>query len=103
MQHSGGFGQCVNPQGSQMQDHHRLHVYQAARELALQVYAVARDLCGFLGMALGSARELEFQLDLCERAALVPVEPVTRALETTKRVQQMLTRLIVKIRARDRE
>ena len=121
-----------------MQDHHRLHVYQIARDLALQVYAVAsalpvseryelsrqlrraavsvgsniaegsgratrRDLCSFLGMALGSAREIEFQLDLCERAELAPAAVVRQGLETTKRVQQMLTRLILQIRARDRE
>ena len=121
-----------------MQDHRRLQVYQAAGDLALEVYAVAaalpaserfdlgrqlrraavsvgsniaegcgratrKDLCGFLGIALGSARELEFQLDLCERAALAPVDRVARALETTRRVQQMLTRLIVQIRLRARE
>lgn len=120
-----------------MQDHRRLRVYQAARELALEVYSLAgtlphserfdlarqlrraavsvgsniaegcgratrRDLCAFLDVALGSARELEFQLDLCHRAALVPTELVDSALETTKRVQQMLTRLIVQIRAHDR-
>ena len=121
-----------------MQDHRRLHVYQEARDLALEVYAVAaalpaserfnlarqlrcatvfvgsniaedcgratrKDLCAFLSVALGSARELEFQLDLCERTALAPRDRVARAMETTKRVQQMLTRLIVQIRLRGRE
>ncbi len=120
-----------------MQDHHRLQVYQVARNLVLQVYAVAselpvseryelgrqlrraavsvgsniaegsgrttrRDLCSFLGMALGSTRELEFQLDLCERMEMATGESVRQALETTKRVQQMLTRLILRIRATDR-
>lgn len=121
-----------------MQDHRRLRVYQAARELALQVYAVAkalpaderfdlarqirrsgisvgsniaegcgratqRDLCGFLDIALGSARELEFQLDLVLRANLASMELTGPALETTRRVQQMLTRLIVQIRVRSRK
>jgi four helix bundle protein len=121
-----------------MQDHRRLHVYQAARDLALEVYAVAtalpaserfelarqlrraavsvgsniaegcgrgtrKDLCAFLAVALGSARELEFQLDLCNRAALAPSDRVDRAMKTTRRVQQMLTRLIVQIRLRARE
>ena len=61
-----------------------------------------RDLCSFLGMALGSTRELEFQLDLCERMEMATGESVRQALETTKRVQQMLTRLILRIRATDR-
>lgn len=121
-----------------MQDHRRLKVYQAARELALEVYAVAaalparerfdlarqlrraavsvgsniaegcgrttrKDLCGFLDVALGSARELEFQLDLCQRVALAPPDRAARAMKTTRRVQQMLTRLIVQIRLRARE
>ena len=58
------------------------------------------DLCGFLAVALGSAAELEFQLDLCSSAKLAPHESLEVALETTKRVQRMLTRLIVRIRAR---
>ena len=121
-----------------MQDHRRLHAYQAARDLALEVYAVAaalpaserfdlarqlrraavsvgsniaegcgratrKDLCGFLDVALGSARELEFQLDLCERATLAPPDQVAKAMETTRRVQHMLARLIVQIRLRARE
>ena len=121
-----------------MQDHRRLQVYQAARDLALEVYAVAaalpaserfdlarqlrraavpvgsniaegggratpKDLCAFLDVALGSARELELQLDLCVHALLAPADRVAQAMETTKRVQQMLTRLIVRIRLRARE
>jgi four helix bundle protein len=121
-----------------MQDHRRLQVYQAARDLALEAYAVARalpaeerfdlarqirraavsvgsniaegcgratrrDLCGLLDVALGSSRELEFQLDFVERADLAPAEVVSPALETTRRVQQMLTRLIVQIRIRSRK
>jgi four helix bundle protein len=121
-----------------MQDHRRLRVYQAARKLALEVYAVAkvlpaeerfelsrqlrraavsvgsniaegcgratrRDLCGFPDVALGSSRELEFQLDFVETASLAPAAVVRPTLETTRRVQQMLTRLIVQIRIRSRE
>jgi four helix bundle protein len=121
-----------------MQDHRRLHVHQAARDLVLEVYAVAaalpeserfdlarqlrraavsvgsniaegcgratrKDLCGFLDVALGSSRELEFQLDLCERAALAPLDRIAQAMETTRRIQQMLTRLITKIHLRARE
>ena len=56
------------------------------------------DFCSFLDRALGSAIELEFQLDLCQRVSLAPAELVIAALETTKRVQQMLTRFIVRIR-----
>ena len=115
-----------------MQDHRRLEVYQLARELAVDVYAVASVLpaserfelarqlrraavsvgsniaegCGrstrpdfrnFLGTALGSATELEFQLDLCSNARLAEREAVIPALEKTKRVQQMLTRLILRV------
>jgi four helix bundle protein len=115
-----------------MQDHRRLEVYQLARELALDVYAIgatlpaserfelARQLrraavstgsniaegCGrttqpelrnFLGTALGSATELEFQLDLCVGASLAAPETTTIALEKTRRVQQMLTRLIIRV------
>ena len=121
-----------------MQDHRRLHVYEAARDRALEVYAVAaalpaserfylarqigraavsvgsniaegcgrataKDFCGSLGIALGSARELEFQVDQCERAALAATERVALALKTTRRVQYMLARLIVQIRLRARE
>jgi four helix bundle protein len=60
-----------------------------------------RDFCAFLSASLGSARELEFQLGHCERAMLAPVALVRPALETTRRVQPMLTRLILRIRGRD--
>jgi four helix bundle protein len=117
-----------------MQDHRRLQVYQMARELVSQVYAVAamlppaerydlarqlrraaisvgsniaegcgratrRDLCAFLDIALGSARELEFQLDLCGRSDLAPPDLVATARGTTTSVQRMLTRLILRIRS----
>jgi len=116
-----------------MQDHRRLDVYQLARELALDVYAVASslpvserfdlgrqlrraavsvgsniaegcgrntrpDLVNFLATALGSATELEFQLDLCLDAKLGDPGLVELALGKAKRAQRMLTRLIVRIR-----
>ena len=58
------------------------------------------DLCNFLGIALGSAMELEFQLDLCLGAELADAEVIEPAMEKTKRVQQMLTRLIIRVRNR---
>ena len=116
-----------------MQDHRKLHAYQAARNLAVQVYTVARGLpsderyelarqlrraavsvgsniaegCGrtsrqdfanFLGLALGSSRELEFQLEICRALALCDPAVVDAALETNLRVGQMLSRLILRVR-----
>jgi four helix bundle protein len=116
-----------------MQDHRRLEVYQVAKRLAIQVYAVAAQLpsterfelarqlrkaavsvgsniaegCGrstspdfarFLDDALGSAYELEFQLELSAEAGLAPPAHSAEAAQTARRVQQMLTRLILKIR-----
>ena len=116
-----------------MQNHRTLEVYQAAKQLALQVYGVAArlpaserydlarqlrkaavsvgsniaegcgrstraDLARFLDDALGSANELEFQLDLCKEAGLAPADQSDGAAETARRVQQMLTRLVLKIR-----
>jgi four helix bundle protein len=52
----------------------------------------------FLDDALGSANELEFQLELCLEAGLAPSTESARAVETARRVQQMLTRLIIKLR-----
>jgi four helix bundle protein len=116
-----------------VQNHRRLEVYQVAKQLALEVYAVAGQLpsaerfdlarqlrraavsvgsgiaegCGrytrpdfarFLDDALGSANELEFQLELCVEAGLAPPRDGAQAAETARRVQQMLTRLIIKLR-----
>ena len=115
-----------------MQDHRRLEVYQLARELALEIYAIASALpaterfdlarqlrraavsigsniaegCGrttspdfrnFLGSALGSATELEFQLDLCIGAELCDAQTAKVAIEKTRRVQQMVTRLMIRV------
>jgi four helix bundle protein len=56
------------------------------------------DFARFLDDALGSANELEFQLELCMEAGLAPRVESERAAETARRVQQMLTRLIIKLR-----
>jgi len=119
---------------SGMQNHRKLRVYQEAKVLALQAYAVAaalppseryglaaqlrraavsvgsniaegrgrttaRDLRGFLSVALGSAAELEFQLELCQGTGLAADTLVTPALQTTRRVQQMLTRLAFRVQS----
>ena len=59
------------------------------------------DLARFLDGALGSAAELEFQLELCVEAELAPTNDATRAAETAMRIQQMLTRLVIKVRRDD--
>ena len=59
------------------------------------------DLARFLDGALGSAAELEFQLELCVEAELAPANDATRAAETAMRIQQMLCRLIIKVRRDD--
>ncbi|MFL5608569.1 MAG: four helix bundle protein, partial [Gemmatimonadaceae bacterium] len=56
------------------------------------------DFARFLDDALGSAYELEFQLELCIECGLAPRTESERAVETARRVQQMLTRLIIKLR-----
>ncbi len=115
-----------------MHDPHRLHVYQVARTLTRQAYAVAVKLppderftlgkqirraavsigsniaegCGrrtprnfaqFLGIALGSSRELEFQLVTCQDLFFSGDALVGRALATNSRVQLMLIRLIGRV------
>jgi four helix bundle protein len=57
-----------------------------------------RDFARFLDDALGSANELEFQLELSVDAGLAPPAEGAQAAETARRVQQMLTRLIMKVR-----
>lgn len=63
--------------------------------------STARDFCCYLDKALGAAQELEFQLGHCRDAKLVTSAEVDDALAVTLAVQRMLTRLIVKVRARD--
>lgn len=53
-----------------------------------------RDFAQFLGIALGSARELEFQLGFCRDVRMVDDAVVRPALETNNRVQVMLSRFI---------
>ena len=60
-----------------------------------------RDLLTFLGFSLGSANEVEFQLQVVKRQALAPAAEVDPALDTATRVQQMLTRLMMQIRKRN--
>ncbi|MBA3889938.1 MAG: four helix bundle protein [Gemmatimonadaceae bacterium] len=119
-----------------MQDHRRLHVYQAARRLVREVYQVAcllgpderftlgkqlrraalsvgsniaegcgrlsaRDFAHFLDIALGSTRELEFQLLVCLDIGIADAA-VSPALRTNHRVQLMLARLITSVRDRAR-
>jgi four helix bundle protein len=62
--------------------------------------STASDFARFLDDSLGSANELEFQLDLCSTAQLAPGALVQEALDTTRRVQRMLTRLIIRIRGK---
>ncbi len=59
----------------------------------------ARDFAQFLGIALGSTRELEFQLGLCRDLRFADATIVATALDTNARVQVMLTRLIARLDA----
>jgi four helix bundle protein len=56
------------------------------------------DLARFLDAALGSAAELEFQLELCADAALAPRAEAEAAADTAKRLQRMLTGLVIAVR-----
>jgi four helix bundle protein len=56
------------------------------------------DFARFLDDALGSANELEFQLELSVEAGLASPIDCAQAVETARRVQQMLTRLILRVR-----
>jgi four helix bundle protein len=87
--------------------------YELARQLRRATVSVGSNIaegCGratkadfahFLDEALGSAAELEFQLELCGEADLAPRVEAEAAAETARRVQQMLTRLIITIRTSD--
>ena len=61
-----------------------------------------RDFCSYLDRALGSAREIEFQLGHAESVGLVKGATVSRALQTVIVVQRMLTSLIQQVRRRER-
>jgi four helix bundle protein len=63
--------------------------------------ATKADFARFLDGALGSANELEFQLELSVEARLAPPAEGREAIETAKSAQRMLARLITKIRRSD--
>jgi len=58
----------------------------------------ARDLTRFLGIALGSAIELQFQLRVSHRFGYVGSDDHRTVSETVRRVERMLTRLILRVR-----
>jgi four helix bundle protein len=57
-----------------------------------------RELIRFLSIALGSATELECQLRLARRLEFIDADVYNGAGEHTRRVQRMLTSLIVALR-----
>jgi four helix bundle protein len=57
-----------------------------------------RELLRYLSIALGSATELEFQLRLSYRLGYLSGSEHEVAAEHTRRVQRMLTNLILKLR-----
>ena len=85
----------------------RFELAHQLRKAAVSVGSNIAEGCGrstnaglarFLDNALGSAKELEFQLELGVDAGLTPPADGAQAAETARRVQQMLTRLIIKVR-----
>ena len=61
--------------------------------------ATSRDFSSFLDNALGSARELGFQLAHARDCGLVSSDVTLPAIARTIAVQKMLTSLIVRVRA----
>jgi four helix bundle protein len=57
-----------------------------------------RELLRYLSISLGSATELEFQLRLAYRLGYVGDEEHRSTSEHSRRIQRMLTRLILKLR-----
>ena len=57
-----------------------------------------RELIRFLSIALGSATELECQLRLARRVEYLDPDTFHTASDNARRVQRMLTRLIVTLR-----
>jgi four helix bundle protein len=57
-----------------------------------------RELIRFLSIALGSATELECQLRLAQRLGYIDAESYEETAERARRLQRMLTRLIVRLR-----
>jgi four helix bundle protein len=56
-----------------------------------------RELAHFLGISLGSAAELQFQLRLAFRLGYIDSEDHDRAAEQARRVQRMLIRFILRL------
>ncbi len=61
-----------------------------------------RELVGYLYIAMGSASELEFQLELSTALEYVPVEHATESGRAIEAVKRMLSRLILAIREKRR-
>lgn len=61
--------------------------------------ATPRDFCSFLDKSLGSAREVECQLDIAEATGLMPGAAVQAPLRTCLTVQRMLVALIIRVRS----
>jgi four helix bundle protein len=57
-----------------------------------------RELVRFLSIALGSTTELECQLRLVRRLGYIDAETYEPAVEHARRLERMLTRLIVTLR-----
>lgn len=58
----------------------------------------ARDFARFLEMALGSASELRFQLRISHKAGYVDAAEHDASAKDLRRIQQMLIRLIKRVR-----
>ena len=59
-----------------------------------------REYLRFLHNAMGSASELQFQLELVKRLQLVPVDSLRALEKTLGQLRGMLTRLILSVRER---
>jgi four helix bundle protein len=59
-----------------------------------------REFASFLNIAMGSASELRFQIELAKRLQFAPNEQVTSWEALVNEVMRMLSRLIVAVKAR---
>jgi four helix bundle protein len=62
-----------------------------------------REFRAFLHIALGSASELEFQLELARELRFTTLETSAAAASLVQEVKRMLSRLIVAVRLRERK